>query len=196
LYQQHPVPRDGGLFKSEWIKYGNPPSGGKFVRYWDRASTASADACNTAGVLIQRLGHEFYIRDIVVGRWDVKRRDQNILATAKMDVDLNPRIFVEQEPSSAGVESVQNAMNMLQGYPAYPDRVRGDKVVRADPLASAFGMGKVTICPAPWNDSFVTELLGFPNGRFCDQVDAAAGAFSKLTRDTDPQAAADILRSL
>ena len=37
------------------------------------------------------------------------------------------------------------------------------------------------LIPGEWHYTFLDECETFPNGRFKDQVDAAAGAFTRLT---------------
>jgi hypothetical protein len=54
--------------------------------------------------------------------------------------------------------------------------------VRAQPLASQCGIGNVCLVKGTWHEAFVDEMCVFPNGRYDDQVDAAAGAFTRLVR--------------
>ncbi|MFN9577811.1 MAG: phage terminase large subunit, partial [Gemmatimonadota bacterium] len=57
----------------------------------------------------------------------------------------------------------------------------GDKTLRAEPLSAAQGAGNVCLAPGDWRDAFRTEAADFPRGKHDDQVDAAVGAFAKLT---------------
>jgi predicted phage terminase large subunit-like protein len=58
--------------------------------------------------------------------------------------------------------------------------VSGDKVTRADPLASQVNVGNVCLLEAEWNDALIAEMRMFPNGAHDDQVDALADAFNTL----------------
>ncbi len=60
-------------------------------------------------------------------------------------------------------------------------RVTGSKQIRDSPLSSCAEHGNVMLLRAPWNGVFLDELEIFPDGAHDDIVDAAAGAFSKLT---------------
>jgi predicted phage terminase large subunit-like protein len=70
---------------------------------------------------------------------------------------------------------------MLAGFKVRADRVTGNKVDRAQPYAAQVQGGNVFLLPGEWNRAFLDEHETFPAGKFKDQVDAAAGAFSKLT---------------
>jgi predicted phage terminase large subunit-like protein len=65
---------------------------------------------------------------------------------------------------------------------AIADRPQGDKVYRADPYSVQVNDGNVMLMRADWNTEFIEEHRHFPFGTYKDQVDAAAGAFSKLVR--------------
>lgn len=147
------------------------------VRFWDLAATEDGDY--TAGVLIARAAGVFYIEDVVRGRWQPHERDRHIIRTAQLD-GKKVRIVLEQEPGSAGISVVHSLTKKLAGYMVKSARATGDKVTRADPLASQFGVGNVKIVRGEWNRAFIDELCMFPNGMHDDQVDAAAGALNAL----------------
>ena len=48
-------------------------------------------------------------------------------------------------------------------------------------VCRAVQAGNVLLLVGEWNRAFLDEHETFPAGKFKDQVDAAAGAFSKLT---------------
>jgi predicted phage terminase large subunit-like protein len=74
---------------------------------------------------------------------------------------------------------------MHTGIAVHFESPTGDKVLRAEPLSAAQGAGNVCLAPDapghPWRDAFRTEAADFPRGKHDDQVDAAVGAFAKLT---------------
>jgi predicted phage terminase large subunit-like protein len=183
LYQQRPMPAEGGMFKREWFS--------KFVdavparvegraRYWDKAATAG-DGDYTVGVRMSRVDGIYYVEDVTRGQWSTGERNKVIRQCAETDAPAT-RIYIEQEPGSSGVDSVQALIRLLAGYPAFADRVTGSKQVRAEPFAAQCEAGNVIFVRGAWNALFLDELLTFPNGAHDDQVDAASGAFSKLAR--------------
>lgn len=179
-FQQRPTPRGGGMFKVENISIGVPQKIVRAVRYWDKAGTEGG-GCYTAGVKvgIDQDGR-FWILDVVRGQWGAMKREMHILQCAQMD-GFETRVYVEQEPGSGGKESAESTIRMLAGYVAYKDRVTGDKVTRAEPLSVQVEAGNVSLKKAEWNKDFIEEARLFPVGKFKDQVDAAAGGFTKLT---------------
>ena len=72
----------------------------------------------------------------------------------------------------------------MVGHRVYADKVTGDKVVRAEPFAAQVQGGNVFLVAGEWVTAFLDECETFPAGKWKDQVDAAAGAFSKLAAST------------
>jgi len=183
-YLQWPVPRGGGMFKTDRIKIDTPVST-KFVekvRYWDKAGTEAGTGAYTVGALLgkDREGR-FWILDIQRGRWESSEREKVIKATAKID-GFDIRIGLEQEPGSGGKESAQSTVRNLAGYKVVVDRPTGSKEDRADPYSVQVNNGNVYMVQADWNREYVNELQFFPLSQYKDQVDASSGAFNILAR--------------
>lgn len=182
LYQGSPRPREGNLFKWAWMM---PPVAARpseveaRIRYYDTAGTEGRGDY-TAGVLMSRTrGGTYWIEDVVRGQWSPAHRDAEIRATAERD-GPEVQIWLERESGVAGTERSQATVRALAGFVARFEPVTGDKVHRADPLAAQAEAGNVRVVAGPWNHALLDELTAFPNGSHDDQVDAAAGAFSKL----------------
>jgi predicted phage terminase large subunit-like protein len=71
-------------------------------------------------------------------------------------------------------------VRLLAGHRVEAVRETGDKTTRADPLASQWNAGNVSVLRAEWNRAFLEEIEHFPQGRHDDMVDAVSGAFAKL----------------
>lgn len=183
LYQQCPMPAEGGLFKREWFSKfveAVPAQVEARVRYWDKAATAD-DGDYTVGARMSRTDGVYYIEDVTRGRWSPGERDKVIKQCAETDPP-GTHIWLEQEPGSSGVDSVQALARILAGYSVHADRVTGSKTTRAEPLAAQAEAGNVVLVKNHWNAPFLDELLIFPNGAHDDQVDAASGAFAVLSK--------------
>jgi predicted phage terminase large subunit-like protein len=186
MFQQRPTPRTGGMFPAAWPIVEAIPVGCTFVRYWDKAGTAGGGAY-TAGVkMCKSADQSYYITHVERGQWSAGEREAVIKSTAAMDGKGVP-IWVEQEPGSGGLESAENTIIGLAGYSVQKDRVTGDKVTRAQPLAAQAEVGNVRLLKGEWNRAFVDEAKLFPHGKYLDQVDAAAGAFNKLALAPAPR---------
>jgi predicted phage terminase large subunit-like protein len=186
LYQQRPRPREGGMFKREWLSRIVPdaPIEAMRVRYWDKAST-EGNGDFSAGVLMARAPDGMiYIENVARGQWSPFQRQQMERATATGDAQQygnRVHTWLEQEPGSGGKESAMMSTRNLAGVPVHVDRVTGQKDVRAMPFAAQCEAGNVRLVLGQWNREYVDELCAFPNGSYDDQVDASSGAFNKLT---------------
>lgn len=183
LYQQRPRAIEGMMFKRPWYEIVDAaPAVAERVRYWDKAGTDGGGAY-TAGVLMSRTDEGLYlIEDVIRGQWSAGAREKVIKQTAEADKARHGHVvsWVEQEPGSGGKESAENTIRNLDGFAVHAERVTGDKVTRAEPLASQSEAGNVRLLRGAWNTEFLDEITAFPLGKYKDQTDAASGAYNKL----------------
>lgn len=188
--QQRPHPRGGGMFKIENFGFIKTvpqwPSVAKAVRYWDKAATEGG-GCMSAGVLMfemndQWVGPQFIIADVVFGHWSSATRNIRMKQEAEND-GIKVYVYTEQEPGSGGKESAETTIKMLAGWRVEADKVTGSKEVRAEPYAAQVEINNVAyVHNTNWNKEFLQQHEHFPTGSSLkDIVDAAAGAFAKLT---------------
>jgi predicted phage terminase large subunit-like protein len=190
LYQQMPIVSGGGMFpvtkfkKSQVLPTKDEIK--KAVRYWDKAGTEAGGAYTSGTLMLWLKTGQFYVASQVRGQWSSLEREQTILQTAQNDAADWGRveIWLEQEPGSGGKESAERSVAMLAGYPAKADKVSGSKEIRAEPYAAQQQAGHVTLYDAKWTQEFIDEHESFPNGKYKDQVDSAAGAFAKCVVKT------------
>lgn len=178
----------GKLFNRRWFTQmiRVPPAQARWVRYWDKAATQDG-GCHTCGVLLGAdYTGKFYIADVVRGQWSTFQREEVIKLQAQLDAHRfhhQVRIYVEQEPGSGGVDSLQGTIKNLAGFPVFGDRPSKDKRVRAEPFAAQAEAGNVILIEPSgknhWIEAYLDELESFPDGD-ADQVDATSGAFNKL----------------
>ena len=205
LVQGRPRPREGGMFKTKWWQdLPEAPSVGHLVRYWDLAGTkkkqnqASHDPDWTAGPLLCRM-HDDRTAIVRVDRFreSVAQRDAKMVALCKSDVAnyRNRQIawWIETETGIEGERRTADLVKKLQacGMAVHTEHPTGNKVYRAEPLASAAEVGNLLLCPdiitgdpateCIWRDDFIEEAADFPNGNHDDQIDGAGGAYSKLS---------------
>jgi len=185
-FSQRPVPRGGAMFKPLRIVVDARPLNRYFqqrVRYWDKAGTQGG-GCYTAGVEMGIHNNDsIWILDVIRGQWGMDEREAAIKAAAKLD-GRECNVWVEQEPGSGGKDSAFYTIKNLRGYHVQADKVGssdGNKVMRAGPFADQVNIGNVFMVKAEWNKSFIDEHTYFPASKYKDQVDAASGAFNKLT---------------
>ena len=183
LYQQNPVPREGGFFKRAW--FGEPidraPELRAKVRAWDLAAT-EGDGDWTVGVKVGKTArNEFVVLDVIRARLSPGARDDLIVQIAERD-GKDTEIALEQEPGSGGKAQVDALIKRLAGYRVRATPSSGDKQFRADPVASQAQRGFITVVRAPWNEAYLNELCAFPRASHDDQVDATSSAFERLLK--------------
>ena len=94
------------------------------------------------------------------------------------------RIYIEQEGGSGGKESAEGTISNLAGFRAYHEPPRGDKAIRAEPLAIQLDVSNVEVLARAWTSDYIEELRKFPVGKFKDQVDATSLGLKKITDNT------------
>lgn len=188
-FRQRPYTKGGGMFKDSYFikQVKAAPYESIRIRYWDRAATQNG-GCNTAGTLICRdADGNFYVENCVVGQWEPEERDRVMLATAQRDrarygPKHEPKIYIEHEPGSSGVDAYRYTARKLAGFPVRPDRPSGDKETRAEPWSSQCAAGNVyLVVDGTWDvQAWIAEHCAFPGGPMKDRVDSSSGAFLKL----------------
>ncbi len=181
-YNQDPVPRKGTMLDVDLIDIRARPSSPikRVIRSWDKAGTEGAGA-RTAGVKAAILKNgRFCILDSRKGQWSASKRNKIMKQTARLD-GKKVRIWIEQEGGSGGKESAENSVKELVGYRAYSESPKGDKEMRAEPLAIQIAASNVECILGDWTEEYIAELRKFPVGKFKDQVDATSLVLKKLT---------------
>jgi predicted phage terminase large subunit-like protein len=176
LYQQNPVPRDGGNFKREWferkrITLGAVPPDVECVRFWDLAASEGRGDW-TAGFLEGRDPRgAYYLIDCKRARKSPGSRDRWMRAVAEGDRERwkKYRVRAQRDPGQAGVSAALEFCRNFDGFNVATSPNTGDKETNAEPLASQAEAGNVFMVEGEWNDDFLREIEGFPNGTHDDQ---------------------------
>lgn len=190
-YQQRPAPRDGGLFKRDWLTkfLGAVPHGyRKRVRAWDLAATKEITGNNpswTVGVLMSFADGMFLVEHVYRVRGSSMEVSDAILSHAATDGTAT-MVRLPQDPGQAGKSQAESLITSLAGYMAVAKPPSGDKATRATPAAVQAEAGNIRILRTgdpdkdAWIEPFIAELCLFPAGQHNDQVDAFADAFNEL----------------
>ena len=180
LFQQHPVPGEGLLFKTAAIStVPTVPAGATWVRAWDLAATDGGGDW-TVGVKLGRYQDgRFVVADVVRLQGSPQAVENAIVNTAHQD-GRGVNIGLPQDPGQAGKVQVAYYTSKLAGHRVIASPETGDKITRAGPVASQVEVGNVSVVAATWNARFLEELRDFPAGKHDDQVDALSRAFAML----------------
>ncbi|MFN2501642.1 MAG: phage terminase large subunit, partial [Pyrinomonadaceae bacterium] len=175
LYQQRPVPSQGGLFKREWFRniLTTAPPNLRWKRGYDLGISGGADSDYTASLraAYDKEGN-LYIDGGFRARIEYPAQRKYILG----------RIIAEQD-TEHGVELAANGTAVVQdlrrernirGQMLRGVKVTGNKISRALPWIALAEEGKVFLIRGPWNRDFIDEACTFPSGTHDDQIDAVS----------------------
>jgi predicted phage terminase large subunit-like protein len=191
LYQQNPVPEEGGLFKRskfEVIDFWQTDSAGRFVgfeqliRFYDLALSEKTSADYTVGVLMGRTRDQRYVvLDVARFQKEWDDIDDEIVRIALAD---GPNVHIWIEANFFHSLAVRNLLKReeLHGYVIRGLRTETDKFTRALPFAARVGEGMVSVLRRHWTESYLAELSAFPMGANDDMVDGSSGAYNAMDR--------------
>ena len=183
LYQQHPVPDGGGLFKEQWIQYYRqadlPSKFDKLVTSWDMTFKDGAGSDYVVGQVWGRAGAKFYLLDQVRGQMDFVKTKAAFVALAEKWPHAVRKLV---EDKANGPAIISELRDKVAGI--IPITPKESKEARAYAVSTLWEAHNVYI-PDPqetkWvGRDFVPELLSFPAGAHDDQVDAMTQALSDL----------------
>ena len=189
LYQQHPVPDGGAIFKDEWLQRTWLPKDlpAKFdsvIMSWDLAFKSTDASDFVVGQLVGKHGADFYILDQLRGRWSFTETMAQVKELAERArarfPRIAPRVLIEDKANGpAVIDALKHEVSGI--IPVEPD---GSKEARAHAVTALFEAGNVLLPDrsiAPWVDEYRLELTRFPSGAHDDQVDATTQALRHLS---------------
>ena len=187
LYQQHPVPDGGAIFREEWLQRTWRPDElperfDSLVIAFDMTFKGTSTSDYVVGQLFAKHGADFYLLDQERGHWsfteslDAVRR---LVSRAQAYTRYPVRVLVEDKANGPAVIDVLK--KEIPGLvPIQPD---GSKEARANAVTPLFEAGNVLLPDrafAPWVDEYRLELLRFPAGAHDDMVDCTTYACRHL----------------
>ena len=189
LYQQHPVPDGGAIFKDEWLQRtwfpkDLPARFDAVIMSWDLAFKSTDASDFVVGQLVGRYGADYYLLDQLRGRWSFTETVAQVKELAERArarfPRTAPRILIEDKANGpAVIDALKHEVSGI--VPVEPD---GSKEARAHAVTALFEAGNVLLPDrslAPWVDEYKLELTRFPSGAHDDQVDATTQALRYLS---------------
>jgi predicted phage terminase large subunit-like protein len=179
LYQQNPIPIEGGLFKREWWNtYRMLPNLNRVVQFWDTAQkvgiTNDYSVCATWG----ESDNGYYLLDIWRNKVEAPQLEQ---AVKNMYEKFRPNAIMIEDKSS-GSSLIQNLRQKTTLPILAFDPKQRDKEVRASAVTPTVEAGKCFVPEsAPWLEDFLLEHERFPNAEHDDTVDTTSMALDYLS---------------
>ncbi|MGA9079826.1 MAG: phage terminase large subunit [Halobacteriota archaeon] len=199
MYQQRPVPMEGGFFKRDWLQFYDPeyvPYMDIVVQSWDTAQSKSSTSDFVVGQVWGRRGPDFYLLDQVRGRLDFDETVTAIKDLSKQWKQCSAKLI---ESQTLGAALSSHLKHQIDGI--IPIDVRASKELRALNCVPVW-QSKNVYLPKPddgeyvWVQDYVRELLNFPNASNDDQVDATTLALNQLRGTLFPDVAAAAVENI
>ncbi len=152
----------------------------KTLRIWDLAATEGGGDY-TAGPKMSRERDtgKIFIENLIRGQKSPGQNKTIVHATAEVD-GHGVKIWMEQEPGSAGKTVIEDYKKLLKAYAFDGEKATGPAEVRASPLLAAIEAGNVYMIEAEWNGEVRHEFNAFPDGVNDDIVIALSLGYNKL----------------
>ncbi len=183
LYQQRPIPAEGGQFKREWFRQivARAPEGLKWKRGYDLAVSLKESADYTASFRCAKdAAGNLYIADGYRKR--VEYPDQRRYILSRFEAEPTTEHGIEAALHGQAIVQDLRRDHTLSSNAIRQIRVRGDKLTRALAWLNLAEEGKVFLVRGPWIEDFLDEVCAFPTGKHDDQVDAVSLAVEMLSR--------------
>lgn len=184
LYQQHPVPPGGVIFKMEWLRYYQqmPLDFDEIIMSWDMAFKGLDTSDYVAGIVMGRIGADKYVLDLFRQRVAFP---ETLQAVRQMRYKWPEAFKCLVEDKANGPAVMDTLRKEFAGFT--PVEPYGSKAARAHAISPDVESGNVYLPDpslAPWVGDFVNELIRFTgaDGRKDDQVDAFTMAIFELRK--------------
>ena len=180
LFQQRPVPAEGGIIKRDWIKYYKalPEDMDEIIQSWDLAVKGTKNSDYVSGQIWGRKSADYFLIDRIHARLDFPA---TIKAIEELSRKYPQAIAKLIEDKANGPAVIDQLRGRLEGIIPVP--VEGSKEARVHAIAPIIEGGNVYLPDpriAPWVEEFVDEVTSFPQAPHDDDVDAAAQALLRL----------------
>jgi predicted phage terminase large subunit-like protein len=181
-YQQNPQPPSGIIVKRDWLKFyaptDRPQKFDQVVQSWDTANKdselANFSVCTTWG----KTNRHMYLLDV----FRRKLNFPDLKRAVRQQANLYNADLVLVEDKASGTSLIQELQAdgfwQVRAAPA----LEGDKIMRLHSQTAKIESG-FALFPmnAPWLDTYLHELTGFPNAKHDDQVDSTVFALAWST---------------
>lgn len=183
LYQQHPLPEGGAMFKEAWLQYYTPETKPRrfdaLVMSWDMTFKGTASSDFVVGQVWGRAGGNFYLLDQVRGQFDfVQTLDQFVHLSDKWP-DVVRKLIEDKANGPAIITTLRDKISGI--IPVTP---KESKEARANSVTTLWEAHNVYLPDPkywPWvAKEFLPELLSFPSSAHDDQVDAMTQALNDM----------------
>ena len=198
LYQQNPIPDEGGLFKPNWIQYYDelPRHYDKAVMSWDMTFKDTKTSDYVCGQVWVKEKSCYYLVDQIRGRFDFTTTLKKFIEFSNKHPYCKRKLI---EDKANGTAVINTLKKHISGIVAITPKE--SKVARASATSTLWEAHNIYIpdkIKNRWVElEYEDELLKFPGGLHDDQVDCTSQALNDLMsrqEHIDPSNVEAILR--
>nr|WP_243864060.1 phage terminase large subunit [Brooklawnia cerclae] len=184
MYQGHPSPAEGGIFKRDWWKRWTrvPQLTGTFIQSWDLTFKGTDSSDFVVGQVWMRQGADFWLLDQVRGRWSFTETIEQIVDMSRRWPQATAKLIEDKANGPAVIDSLNKKLPGI--IPVTPHESKVARANAVTPLCAAGNVHLPANSVASWADDAVEELAGFPNASHDDVVDALTQALNCLNGAT------------
>lgn len=181
LYQQNPTPDEGQFVKSTWLKSykATPDYFEKVCMSWDMTfGSEKKTADYVVGSVYGKIGSSIYLLDKVRGQWDFPETIEQFKRLSAKHPRAQAKLIEAKANGQAVIDLLKKSVSGL--IPVLPTSSKQSRMSACQPFYEAGNIFYPDPTIAPWVDSHIDEVLGFPNVKNDDSVDAETQAITYL----------------
>jgi predicted phage terminase large subunit-like protein len=192
LYQQNPTPDEGQFVRASWLKSYSirPESFDRVVLSWDMTFGSEKKTGDfVVGAVYGKRGSSVYLLDRVRGQWDFPET----VAQFKRLASKHPGAGKLVEAKANGQAVIDSLKKEIPGIvPVIPTSSKASRLSACQPYYEAGNVFYPAPELAPWIGSHIDEVVGFPNLKHDDAVDAETQALQYLFGTPTPKMTDDM----
>ena len=173
LYQGHPMPETGGIFKREWFRFYDPGELPKqfdqMIQSWDMTFKKSEGSDEVAGGVLMRCGADVFLVDLDCSQKSFTESKKAVQVMTTKYPDALAKIIEDKANGPAIIDSLSSDIPGI-----IPRNPRGSKTERANSVAPFIEGGNFWI-PNPkysaWSGRYLDQMTSFPSAPHDDMVD-------------------------
>lgn len=193
LYQGHPAPADGDLFKRSWFttaEYPHPvavtnpdgtrtvPNMPQLLTSWDMTFKDTKASDFVVGQVWGKRGADAWLLDQVRGRFTFTDTLAQVKALAARWPQASVHLVEDKANGSAVIDQLRHTIPGI--IAVTPKESKQARAAAVTPYLEAGNVHVPAAALAPWVGDLVEEAAGFPNAAHDDQVDALSQALARL----------------
>lgn len=181
LYQQNPTPDEGQFVRASWLKTYDltPERFEKVCISWDMTFGSDKKTGDfVVGAVYGKRGSSIYLLDRVRGQWDFPETIAQFKRLSEKWPKISAKLIEAKANGQAVIDSLKKQISGI--IPIIPTASKASRLAACQPLYEAGNIFYPSSLIAPWIGQHIDEVVGFPNVKNDDSVDAETQAISWL----------------